>query len=183
MKNKLILSMLCALGALLVVTAAPAGAKSSLPSKTQWLADVHTAMAGGDSYLDSRVAQGGTKLAIVTDVDNTALETHYNEGKATPDVLDFANHGKALKVVLLVDTHRTDASGATKDMTKAGYAVTETCAAKKGEDTATGKQRCRQQFVNEGYTIIANVGNNPTDFTGANYEKAFQLPNYNGQLS
>ena len=43
-----------------------------------------------------------------------------------------------------------------------------------------GKQRCRDRFIDEGYTLIANVGNNPTDFVGDGYERAYRLPNYGG---
>ena len=46
----------------------------------------------------------------------------------------------------------------------------------------TSKQRCRQEFVAKGYTIIANVGNRSTDFVGKNYERAFKLPNYGNRL-
>ena len=61
--------------------------------------------------------------------------------------------------------------------------VTEVCGRAHGEGLVHGKQRCRRHFVDEGYTIIANVGNRSTDFTGGNYERAFRLPNYGNQLS
>ena len=34
----------------------------------------------------------------------------------------------------------------------------------------------------KGFTLVANVGNNKTDFQGGGYEKAYRLPNYGGQL-
>ncbi|MGW4523709.1 HAD family acid phosphatase [Amycolatopsis sp. NPDC004378] len=163
-------------------TAAPASA-SGLPSFETWLADVHQAMTGGTGYLDTRVSHGGSKLAIVTDIDNTALETHYRPGHATPDVLDFARHAKSLGVSVLVASFRSDASDAKEALTSVGYPVDKVCVRRSGEQHATDtKQRCRKEYAAAGYTIIANVGNRPGDFTGGNYEKAFKLPDYDEQL-
>ena len=67
-------------------------------------------------------------------------------------------------------------------LTDAGYDVAMLCMRKKGETIPHGKQRCRNKFIRKGYTLIANVGNNPTDFTGDGYEKAYRLPNYGGEL-
>ena len=64
----------------------------------------------------------------------------------------------------------------------AGFAVDGLCAHYKGERLAKSKQRCRQSFVNNGFTIIANIGNRSTDFTGRNYERAYRLPNYGNRL-
>ena len=65
---------------------------------------------------------------------------------------------------------------------RAGYRYVDICGRKSGESLATGKQRCRANFTAKGWTIIANVGNNPTDFRGDGYEKAYRLPNYGGKL-
>ena len=69
-----------------------------------------------------------------------------------------------------------------RQLDDAGYDVTLLCLRKKGETIVSGKQRCRDKFIAKGYTLIANVGNNPTDFTGDGYEQAYVLPNYQGQL-
>jgi hypothetical protein len=37
--------------------------------------------------------------------------------------------------------------------------------------------------VDEGYTIVANVGNRSTDFLGGSYQRAFRLPDYALQLA
>ncbi|WP_039917968.1 HAD family acid phosphatase [Amycolatopsis azurea] len=162
----------------------PAAAASSVPSYRTWLSDVHTAMQGGTTYLDQRIAKGGTKLAVVTDIDNTALETYYNPGEPTADVLAFIKHAKAKGVSVLVASFRKDASSAKEALTDAGYPVDRVCVRKSSESHATDtKQRCRKEYVAAGYTIIANVGNRPGDFTGGNYEKGFKLPDYNEQLS
>ncbi|WP_328609494.1 acid phosphatase [Amycolatopsis sp. NBC_00345] len=163
--------------------AAPASA-SGVPSFDTWLSDVDQAMDGGIGYLDDRVGEGGTKLAIVTDIDNTALETHYQPGHATADVLHFAQHAKELGVSVLVASYRSDAAEARSALTDVGYSVDQVCVREHGEEHATDtKQRCRKEYAAAGYTIIANVGNRPGDFTGGNYEKGFKLPDYDGQLS
>ncbi|MFC9257492.1 HAD family acid phosphatase [Amycolatopsis thailandensis] len=170
-------------GAMLGV-AAPSASASSVPGYRTWLSDVHTAMQGGTSYLDQRIAKGGTKLAVVTDIDNTALETYYHPGEPTADVLAFIKHAKEKGVSVLVASYRSSASSAKEALVDAGYPVDRVCVRKSSESHATDtKQRCRKEYAAAGYTIIANVGNRPGDFTGGNYEKGFKLPDYNEQLS
>ena len=41
----------------------------------------------------------------------------------------------------------------------------------------------RVDIEKKGYTIIANIGNSATDLSGGHAEKAYKLPDYNGQLS
>ena len=65
-------------------------------------------------------------------------------------------------------------------LTRAGFPVAEVCLRAKGATLPVGKQACRDRFADEGYTLIANVGNNDTDFVGDGYERAFKLPNYGG---
>jgi hypothetical protein len=163
-----------------------APAEAAMPSESQWLADVDTAMQGSQAYVDNRVAQGGHKLAVNFDIDNTTLATHYDYGAPVRRVLRFANHAKAQGVTLLWNTGRLRGDGrmarAERQLESAGYTVTEVCGRRSGESLTHSKQRCRQHFVAEGYTLIANVGNRRTDFTGGGYERAFRLPNYANQL-
>ncbi|MEV7554747.1 HAD family acid phosphatase [Amycolatopsis sp. NPDC089917] len=162
----------------------PSASASSVPGYQTWLSDVHTAMRGGTTYLDERIAKGGTKLAVVTDIDNTALETYYHPGDPTADVRAFIKHAKEKGVSVLVASYRSSASSAKAALVDAGYPVDRVCVRKSSESHATDtKQRCRKEYAAAGYTIIANVGNRPGDFTGGNYEKGFKLPDYNEQLS
>ncbi|MYW89344.1 acid phosphatase [Amycolatopsis rubida] len=171
-------------GAMTCLAASPAVSASRVPSYQTWLTDVHTAMQGGAAYLDGRIAQGGEKLAVVTDIDNTALETYYRPGEPTADVLSFIKHAKEKGVAVLVASYRSSASDAKEALVDAGYPVDRVCVRKSSEKHATDtKQRCRKDYAAAGYTIIANVGNRPGDFTGGNYEKGFKLPDYNEQLS
>jgi hypothetical protein len=164
--------------------AGPASA-TKLPSRSQWLSDVRTALSGSSGYVDARVARGGKRLAINFDIDNTSIQTHYAYPKAVGPTLRLATHARSKGVTILFNTGRyqSQLGGIRKALTKAGYVYAEVCGRKKGGGLTTSKQRCRQHFVDEGYTLIANVGNRGTDFVGGNYEKAYRLPNYAKLLS
>ncbi len=132
--------------------------------------------------------RGGHKLAINFDIDNTSLASHYDSGAPVAVTLRYAKHARAHGVNLLFNTGRERGDGR---MTQGSRPAAQgrlrgqarSAAAPPVRASSHGKQRCRRHFVNEGYTIIANVGNRSTDFTGGNYERAFRLPNYGNQLS
>jgi hypothetical protein len=168
---------------------ASSSASHGLPSQTRWLADVHAVMGGSNGYLDARLAKPGAskeRLAINLDIDNTALASQYDFGAPVPDVLRFARDAHRRGVAVLFNTARADRAGqsqlARQQLEKAGYPVDEVCLRGQDQDVVKGKQDCRRHFVAEGYKIIANIGNNDTDFQGGDYERAFRLPNY-GSLS
>lgn len=177
----LTLALACAVG--------PATAdEREAPSREQWIKDVNKVMKGSGTYLRERTGSGDTGLAINLDIDNSSIASHYDGdlAGAIPRILKFAEVATSLGVVLLFNTGRLG-SREQKLRTRgqlddAGYDVTMLCMRKKGETIPDGKQRCRDRFIAKGYTLIANVGNNPTDFTGDGYEKAYRLPNYGGEL-
>ena len=80
--------------------------------------------------------------------------------------------------------HGRQISSARAQLRRAGYPVTAMCGRTSGKESiAHGKQRCRARFVRHGYRLIANVGNNATDFAGPrNYGRAYRLPNYGLRL-
>ena len=171
--------------AALVVPALPVPAQAGEPpSKEQWLADTRQAMAGSRAYVGRRVDQGGGRLAVNLDIDNTSLATYYAKGTAVPVVLRFAKYARSQGVTLLFNTgrERGHLAGVARSLRRVGYDVREICGRRPGEALSHSKQRCRAHFVAEGYTLIANVGNRSTDFTGGNYERAFRLPNYGNTL-
>ena len=171
--------------AALVVPALPVPAPAAeVPSKEQWLADTRQAMSGSRAYVGRRVDQGGRRLAVNFDIDNTSLATYYAKGTAVPVVLRFAKYARSQGVTLLFNTgrERGHLAGVARSLRRVGYDVREICGRKPGETLSHSKQRCRAHFVAEGYTLIANVGNRSTDFTGGNYERAFRLPNYGNAL-
>jgi len=51
------------------------------------------------------------------------------------------------------------------------------------DEVAAYKTAKRAEIEKKGYTIIANIGNSPTDLVGGHAEKTFKLPDYDGQLS
>ena len=170
-----------------LVHPAPAQA-ASLPSKSQWVADTYDAMQGSRAYVGRRVDQGGSRLAVNLDIDNTSLASHYDYGAPVAVTLRFARYARDHGVKLLFNTGRIRGDGRlakAKDLLRAaGYRVTEICGRTSTHETLThSKQRCRRHFVAEGWTLVANVGNRQSDFTGGSYEKAFRLPSYGGRLA
>jgi hypothetical protein len=173
--------------ATVLLGACQTAAQARLPSEEVWTADVKTAMKGSFRYLDRRVDRGGQRLAVNFDIDNTSIASHYDPGNPVPRVLRFAERARALGVHLLFNTGRQDKgdlrASTLRQLDRNGYEVGELCMRTAGETMAESKKRCRRQFVADGYTIIANIGNNDTDFVGSNYERAFRLPDYDGQLN
>jgi len=173
---------------LLAAAAVPAQAVSRLPSERHWRKDVARVMAGSDAYVDRVTVDQSVRYAINLDIDNSTLASHYRPGTAVPAVLSFATYANQVHgVALLFNTARTGAElkHARALLAEAGYLVPEVCGRKSHQEkVAHGKQRCRARFIAEGYTIIANVGNHDTDFSGAHdYGRAFRLPNYHNRLT
>ena len=184
----LLLALVVGLGpaAVAVDAAAPVpdgvAVKRKVPTRTQWLTDVKTAMLGSASYARQRVADKSTdeKLAVNFDIDNTVIATYYDGGGAIPRMLRFAKLLDRLGVAVVFNTGRlaNQRERTVAQLTRAGFPVAEVCLRAKGATLPVGKQACRDHFIDEGYTLIANIGNNDTDFVGDGYERAFKLPNY-----
>jgi predicted secreted acid phosphatase len=183
MSRRLTATLLLALALVLtgLVTSSDAAA---MPSKKQWVADTYKALYGSRAYVRDRVAKGGKRLALNLDIDNTSLETYYSPGQPVPGTLRLVKYAKSKGVYIMFNTGRNSkAHDATLRLLKrAGFPVDGLCMHAKGEALTHSKQRCRQYYVDHGYTLIANIGNRSTDFTGGNYERAFKLPNYNNRL-
>jgi hypothetical protein len=166
------------------VATAPAtgGSKAKVPTRTQWLADVKAAMKGSRPYVRGRVATKGAdeRLAVNFDIDNTVIATYYDGGGAIPLMLRFARLLDQLDVAVVFNTGRlaNQRKRTVAQLTRAGFPVDEVCLRAKGATLPVGKQSCRDHFAEVGYTLIANVGNNDTDFAGDGYEQAYQLPSY-----
>jgi HAD superfamily, subfamily IIIB (Acid phosphatase) len=175
------------LTALVTGMSSPAPAQA-VPTRDQWIKDVNKVMNGSGAYLRDRTetVDADEKLAINFDIDNSSIASYYDGPKAgaIPRIMKFADLARSLGVSLVFNTGRinTQQKRTITQLTDAGYEVAMLCMRKKGETIPHGKQRCRNRFVNAGYTLIANVGNNPTDFVGTGYEKAYRLPNYGGEL-
>lgn len=168
----------------LLLTATVPSEAARMPSRKHWLHDTVVALSGSRPYVADRVTRGGSKLALNLDIDNTSLQTYYAPGRAVPATLRLVRYAKSKGVYILFNTGRNVSlrQRTTAQLKRAGYPVDGLCAHYKGETLAHSKQRCRQSFVNNGFTIIANVGNRSTDFVGGNYERAYRLPNYGNRL-
>ncbi|MFT4288701.1 HAD family acid phosphatase [Nocardioides sp.] len=165
---------------------APAARATGLPSKAQWQADVRAAYAKAQpgAYLAERVASGEKRLAIVLDIDNTSLASHYAWPKPVGRTLKLAKRATKLGVAVIFVTGRYDDTldEVTPALTAAGYDYESACGRKLGEAIVDGKQRCRAAYVDEGWTFILNIGNHGTDFVGGDYERKVRLPGYRGLL-
>jgi predicted secreted acid phosphatase len=182
-------------------SAAPAGtavrvaaAQAADIDYATWQADVKAVIDQAVPYVEQRTANtGGQRLAIVFDIDNTTLETYFHPWYElpTPAVrpsLELAKYAKSRGVSVFFITARPGIieSETNWNLTTVGYPVDGLYVRDLpdlfGEVSAykTGK---RAEIEAQGYTIIANVGNNDSDLVGGHAERTFKLPDYGGRLS
>ncbi|GJF21588.1 HAD family acid phosphatase [Streptomyces sp. HO565] len=158
-----------------------------------WQRDCRAAMDQALPYLKERIADAapGEKQAIVLDIDNTSLETDFGFSYPQPanrPVLEAARYAQEHGVALFFVTARPGIIGAPTEwnLDHAGYDSSGLYV--RGfldlfRNVAEYKTAQRAHIESKGYTIIANIGNTPTDLSGGHAEKAFKLPDYDGQLS
>ncbi|MFF4356242.1 HAD family acid phosphatase [Streptomyces sp. NPDC001604] len=181
--------------AALVALATPADAATSTSGVdyATWQKDCQAVMDQALPYLKERIAaaQPGEKQAIVFDIDNTTLETDFGFSFPQPankPVLDVAQYAQEHGVSLFFVTARPGIIYAPTEwnLEHDGYDVSGLYV--RGffdlfKDVAAYKTAQRVDIENKGYDIIANIGNSATDLSGGHADKAFKLPDYNGQLS
>jgi predicted secreted acid phosphatase len=181
-----------------LATAAPeaAGASSSrsgwttLPSYATWVSDVTAATRKTGAHLDDRLPDPSKKTAIVLDIDNTALESTYAKNSspipATDPVLAVAKQAKKDGAAVFFVTARGESlrSSTTRNLQAAGYPIDGLYLRPSGtsDSLQTYKTRQRIKIEGQGYTIVANIGNNTTDINGGHAEHTTKLPDYNGLL-
>ncbi|MFE4965375.1 HAD family acid phosphatase [Streptomyces sp. NPDC056660] len=177
--------------------AAPAQAATESSSTTvdyaTWQQDCQSVMDQALPYLKQRIAAAkpGERQAIVFDIDNTTLETDYGFSFPQPankPVLDVARYAQEHGVSLFFVTARPGIIYLPTEynLEHDGYDVSGLYV--RGlfdlfKDVAAYKTAQRVDIENNGYTIIANIGNSATDLSGGHAEKTYKLPDYNGQLS
>ncbi|MFB7667657.1 HAD family acid phosphatase [Kitasatospora sp. NPDC056138] len=173
------------------VAAGSSTASAGTVTEAQWLADVSTAIAPARAYVEQRTAEPtDQKLAIVFDIDNTTLATHFHPF-AMPGiapVVQLAQYAHSRGVSLIFVTARPDFIDLVTrhSLTEAGYTVDELRGRDLGnlfEPVQQYKTDERIKVESEGYTIIASIGNNWTDLGGGHAERTFKLPDYDGLLS
>ncbi|MEE1752838.1 HAD family acid phosphatase [Streptomyces sp. SP18CS02] len=159
-----------------------------------WQREVSAAVDGARAYVEQRTASpAGDKTAIVLDIDNTSLETdfHYFWEYPTPavrPVLDLARYAHSRGVRIFFVTARPGIIHAPTayNLKAVGYPVAGLYVRDLPdlfEEVATYKTAKRTEIEAQGYTIIANIGNRPSDLTGGHAERTFKLPDYDGKLS
>ncbi|MER8184683.1 HAD family acid phosphatase [Kitasatospora sp. NPDC094015] len=169
---------------------APSLGKPNVPYAT-WLKDVQAVADQADAYLKGRVPAAGEQPAIVLDIDNTSLETDYTPGLPTPAVravLAVARSASARGVKVFFVTARPGfIDWITRcNLTTVGYPVDGLYGRSfldLFQETSVFKTAKRAEIERNGYTIVANIGNNTTDLVGGHAERTFKLPDYGGQLS
>ncbi|MFF8407317.1 HAD family acid phosphatase [Streptomyces sp. NPDC015684] len=173
-------------------TSSTAGAAAKVDYAT-WQQDCQTVMNDALPYLKQRIAaaQPGEKQAIVFDIDNTTLETDFGFSFPQPankPVLNVARYAQEHGVKLFFVTARPGIVywPTEYNLEHDGYDVSGLYV--RGlldlfKDVASYKTAQRVGIENQGYTIIANIGNSATDLSGGHAEKTYKLPDYNGQLS
>ncbi|MEY9962748.1 putative secreted acid phosphatase [Streptacidiphilus sp. MAP12-16] len=173
--------------------AVAAAASSTGVTYAGWLSDVTAVTDQAQSYLVQRIASASStdRLAIVLDIDNTALASYFNPTTypvpATPTVLTLAKYAAAHGVSVFFVTGRPEAIDPVTllNLGAVGYPVAGLYS-RDLEDLFTSletfKTGARTAIENRGYTIIANIGNSASDLTGGHAEQTFKLPDYNGLL-
>ncbi|MFB7369833.1 HAD family acid phosphatase [Streptomyces sp. NPDC056222] len=178
------------------VTAASTGGVADLAGVDYgtWRRDVKAVVDSARPYIEQRTANAdGEKQAIVLDIDNTSLETDFHfflhlPTPAVQDVRDLARYAHSRGVAVFFVTARPGIIHAlTQYNLKAeGYPVSGLYVRSLPdlfEEVSTYKTAKRAEIEARGYTIIANIGNRPTDFVGGHAERTFKLPDYDGKLS
>ncbi|MDX6347397.1 MAG: hypothetical protein QOF84_2187 [Streptomyces sp.] len=173
-------------------SAAGAASTTTTPTYDTWVQDVSAVTDTAQSYIAQRTASAGSgeKLAIVLDIDNTALATYFKGGyptPATPGVLTLAQYAHAHGVSVFLVTARPDFIEEVTEynLDEAGYPVDGLYGRSLTDlfgEVSAFKTAQRAKIESKGYTIIANVGNNTTDLTGGHAEQTYKLPDYDGLL-
>ncbi|MFB7231320.1 HAD family acid phosphatase [Streptomyces fimicarius] len=176
---------------------APATAASALAADVDygtWRSDVAAVVAEARPWIEARSESAGSeKQAIVLDIDNTALETHFHPfwelpTPAVADVRELARYADARGVAVFFVTARPGIIHSLTDwnLKKAGYPVDGLYVRSLPdlfEEVSAYKTEQRAAIEAKGYKIIANIGNNTTDIVGGHAERGFKLPDYDGKLS
>ena len=172
-----------------------------------YAAEVDKIEADATSYIDKRVAAGAKKTALVLDIDDTALLTLPFEEKygfgytpdlwnayaadpgfpAIPQTLALAKHAQAKGVAVFFITGRRSADPdltplTAKNLAAAGYTYVHlylrpSRAIDHESSVVPFKSGTRAAIERDGYTILANMGDQWSDLLGGHSEESYKLPN------
>ncbi|WP_030772053.1 HAD family acid phosphatase [Streptomyces sp. NRRL F-2664] len=183
---------------------APASATASAPGGNAailgidyaaWQREVAAIVDAARPAIEQRIANSpaGEKPALVLDIDNTSLETdfHWFWTYPTPAIakvraLTQYAHARGVAVFFVTARPGIIHSLTEYNLKAVGYPVSGLYVRDLPdlfEEVSTYKTAKRAEIEARGYTIIANIGNSPTDLVGGHAERTVKLPDYNGKLS
>jgi predicted secreted acid phosphatase len=167
--------------------------------------EVAQVAVSANKYVAKRVAKPAKpneKRAIVFDIDETALTnlSHLTaqdfgyvpavwkkwiaegQARAIVPVQIIYDHAVRNNVAVFFITGRqvSDGPATEKNLRETGYDTWTKIYFKPDEYQGTARHfkiGIRRQLVNEGYTIIANIGDQQSDLSGGLAERTFKLPN------
>ena len=155
------------------------------------------------AWIEQRAARGGEKLAVVFDLDETLLSNLHHmramdfgyvpklwdewvaEADATPIApvreVYLAARAKNLAIIFITGRKTSDQPGTENNLradglggyTRVFYKPNGYVGTTESFKTATRKKLVEE----EGYTIIANIGDQASDLAGGYAERTFKLPN------
>lgn len=154
-------------------------------------------------WIEERAPQGGAKLAVVFDLDETLLSNLHHmremdfgyvprlwdewvaEADASPIApvreVYLAARAHDLAIIFITGRKTTDQPGTEKNLRAVGLGgYTRVFYKPNGYvgTTESFKTATRRKLVEEeGYTIIANIGDQASDLAGGYAERTFKLPN------
>jgi predicted secreted acid phosphatase len=164
--------------------------------------EIARVMADASGWLEQRSKQGGGKLAVVFDLDETffsnlPLIRSLGFGYTRPTWTAWVDDGKApalvpvrelyfkaralgVNVIFLSGRRERDRPGSLKNLQALGCGEYAAAVFKPDAWKKTNgefKRGARERLAAEGYVIIANVGDQESDFEGGLAERNFKLPN------
>jgi acid phosphatase len=167
--------------------------------------DLASAVHDAEDFLRVRKTQGGENLAVIFDIDETTLSNLPHMKKTDwgyqPDVWDAwvaTAEGKAieplkkvyqvaielgLKVIFLTGRTEADRQATARNLRQEGMGIYEKLILRprKGtapyQDAVVFKTNIRKNLTAEGYTIVANFGDQNSDLEGGYSERVYKLPN------
>lgn len=160
-----------------------------------WQRDVAAVIDAARPAIEQRIAASpaGEKPALVLDIDNTSLETdfHWFWTFPTPAIakvraLTQYAHERGVAVFFVTARPGIIHSLTEHNLKAVGYPVSGLYVRDLPDlfdEVSAYKTGKRAEIEARGYTIIANIGNSPTDLVGGHAERTVKLPDYGGKLS
>lgn len=168
----------------------------------RYIRDLDAVAARARTWIESRAAQGGVRLTVVFDLDETllfnwpyvsAMDFGYvhrewdrwvekANAPAIASVLAVYRTARERGIDVMIVTGRTESTRAATERNLRAIACSDYTAliCRPDDDKSSNadfKTRIRKRLAHEGRTIIANLGDQESDLAGGFSERTFKLPN------